>query len=98
MQRLLVISGTEAQGSAVVRALSKTGNYAITVLTRSTTSETAISVSSLPHISLLAGEIYHEPTLPFQVLNLHLSIPTALQLGERPESTGVFISMSSQER
>ena len=63
MRSVLVIGGTGAQGSAVIRVLSKAGNYSITALTRSTSSKAAVSIGSLPNVALVEGNTYHEPTL-----------------------------------
>ncbi len=63
LQSVLVVGGTGAQGSAVVRALPKAGTYEVIAITRSITSTTAITIASLPNVSLIEGNIYHEPTL-----------------------------------
>ena len=63
MRSILVIGGTGAQGSAVIRVLSKAGNYTITALTRSASSKSAVSIGSLPNVALIEADTYHEPTL-----------------------------------
>ncbi|WZH39095.1 NmrA domain-containing protein [Fusarium acuminatum] len=52
---ILVIGGTGAQGSPVVRALSDSGRYNIRVLTRNTQSDHAVKLAELPNVTLLQG-------------------------------------------
>ncbi|KAH7385050.1 hypothetical protein BKA64DRAFT_748520 [Cadophora sp. MPI-SDFR-AT-0126] len=62
-ETVLVIGGTGAQGAAVVKELSLTNNYTIHVLTRTTTSSSALTLSSLPHVTLIAGSPLDETDL-----------------------------------
>lgn len=52
---ILIIGGTGAQGSAVVRFLSSTGSYELKCITRDTASSQAQELASLPHVSLVSG-------------------------------------------
>ncbi|KAL4997390.1 hypothetical protein BDV10DRAFT_201847 [Aspergillus recurvatus] len=52
---ILVIGGTGAQGTPVVKALFSSGRYAVRVLTRNTTSEQAKKLAALPHVTLQQG-------------------------------------------
>ncbi|KAL4899075.1 hypothetical protein BDW74DRAFT_189547 [Aspergillus multicolor] len=52
---ILVIGGTGAQGSPVVKALSATNRYAVRVLTRDPTSPRAKALAALPHVTLHQG-------------------------------------------
>ncbi|KAF9775439.1 hypothetical protein IL306_006454 [Fusarium sp. DS 682] len=52
---ILVIGGTGAQGSPVVKALSETGRYNIRVLTRNTASDKARELAELPNVELMQG-------------------------------------------
>ncbi|KAL4786812.1 NmrA family protein [Aspergillus varians] len=55
-QRLiLVIGGTGAQGSPVVKALSESSRYNVRVLTRNTASEQAKKLAELPNVTLVQG-------------------------------------------
>ncbi|KAK1634954.1 hypothetical protein BDP81DRAFT_396178 [Colletotrichum phormii] len=53
---LLIIGGTGAQGSEIVRVLSKTGRYGIFVLTRDAKSAAALEVARLPNVSMIEGD------------------------------------------
>ncbi|KAL5046583.1 hypothetical protein BDW71DRAFT_207375 [Aspergillus fruticulosus] len=52
---ILVIGGTGAQGTPVVKALSSSGRYDVRVLTRNTISEQAKKLAALPHVTLRQG-------------------------------------------
>src|SRR6266516_2827133 len=52
---ILLIGGTGAQGSAVVRFLSSTGQYEVKCLTRDPTSSQARDLEKCPHVTLVAG-------------------------------------------
>ena len=52
---ILIIGGTGAQGSTVVRFLSATGSYELRCITRDTSSPHAQEISKLPHVSLVSG-------------------------------------------
>lgn len=52
---ILIIGGTGAQGSAVVRFLSSTGHYELKCITRDPTSSQAEELVSFPHVTLTAG-------------------------------------------
>ncbi|KAK0101951.1 hypothetical protein ONS95_001240 [Cadophora gregata] len=62
-ETILVIGGTGAQGAAVVKELSLSNNYTINILTRTTTSPPALSLSSLPNVHLIPGSPLNEPDL-----------------------------------
>ena len=53
---ILIIGGTGAQGSAIVRALSQTGKYELHVLTRNAKSPTAQEVQEIGHVTLIEGD------------------------------------------
>ncbi len=59
----LFVGGTDMQGAAVVRALCSRGSYNVTVLTRKTMSEQAVSLSARRNVSIINGDGYHEPSL-----------------------------------
>ena len=59
---ILVIGGTGAQGSAVVRFLSSTGQYEVKCLTRDPTSSEARDLEKCPRVTLIAGG-YEETVL-----------------------------------
>jgi uncharacterized protein YbjT (DUF2867 family) len=52
---ILIIGGTGAQGSAVVRFLSSTGQYELKCLTRDLTSSWAQDLASVPYVTLISG-------------------------------------------
>lgn len=56
VKTVLVVGGTGAQGSAVVRALAETGHYAIKVLTRQVSSEAAKDLEKIKGVSLIEGD------------------------------------------
>lgn len=53
MKTIVVIGGTGAQGGAVVKYLSSTGQFKLLVLTRSTTSAAAQEIAHLPNVELI---------------------------------------------
>jgi nucleoside-diphosphate-sugar epimerase len=57
MQTVVVIGGTGAQGSAIVKHLSSTDQYEILVLTRSTTSSAARDIADLAHVQLIESKV-----------------------------------------
>jgi uncharacterized protein YbjT (DUF2867 family) len=59
---ILIIGGTGAQGSAVVRFLSATGQYELNCLTHDPTSSQAQELAQVPHVALIAGG-YEETVL-----------------------------------
>ena len=61
--KILVIGGTGAQGNAIVHALSETGKYDISVLTRNTKSAAAQEVAKIPHVTLIEGDSSNADTL-----------------------------------
>ncbi|KAL3472272.1 hypothetical protein BJX99DRAFT_235853 [Aspergillus californicus] len=52
---ILVIGGTGAQGTPVVKALSESGRYDVRLLTRNTSSNQATQLATLPNVTLLQG-------------------------------------------
>ncbi|KAF4611364.1 hypothetical protein G7Y89_g15650 [Cudoniella acicularis] len=62
-QTVLVIGGTGAQGTPVVKALTKDSAYNVRILTRSTTSPSAQALASLPGVTILAGSPFNEASL-----------------------------------
>ncbi|KAH6698307.1 hypothetical protein BKA61DRAFT_709988 [Leptodontidium sp. MPI-SDFR-AT-0119] len=60
---VLVIGGTGAQGSAVVKALAQDGKYEIRAITRSTQSTEAKILADLPNVTLFHGNPYDEADL-----------------------------------
>ncbi|KAF3394185.1 NmrA-like family domain-containing protein 1 [Penicillium rolfsii] len=52
---ILVIGGTGAQGSSVVKALSESGRYSVRLLTRNPASDQARKLAALPNVTLLQG-------------------------------------------
>lgn len=57
MKTILIIGATGAQGGAVVKYLSSTGNYNIVALTRSATSSQATALAALPNVELLLSKV-----------------------------------------
>ena len=55
MNTILIVGAAGAQGSAVVRFLSSTGQYHILALTRNTTSSQAQALASLPNVKLTSN-------------------------------------------
>ncbi|KAL2829488.1 hypothetical protein BDW59DRAFT_170508 [Aspergillus cavernicola] len=55
LKLILVIGGTGAQGSPVVKALSESGRYAVRLLTRNTASDHAKKLAELPNVTLQRG-------------------------------------------
>jgi nucleoside-diphosphate-sugar epimerase len=53
MKTVVVIGGTGAQGSAIVRHLSATDKFKVLALTRSLTSAAARDLAGLPHVELV---------------------------------------------
>lgn len=64
---ILIIGGTGAQGSAVVRFLSSTGKYELKFPTRDLTSSQAQELASVPHVILTAGA--YDDTVLTEALN-----------------------------
>ncbi|KAJ5726106.1 uncharacterized protein N7483_007463 [Penicillium malachiteum] len=52
---ILVIGGTGAQGSSVVKALAASGRYSVRILTRNPSSNQATKLGALPNVTLLQG-------------------------------------------
>ncbi|KID80784.1 NmrA-like family domain-containing protein 1 [Metarhizium brunneum] len=63
MKTALVIGGTGAQGVPVVKALASDSKYAVRVITRNASSKDAIELATIPGVTILEGNTYHEPTL-----------------------------------
>ncbi|CZR68654.1 uncharacterized protein PAC_18553 [Phialocephala subalpina] len=84
---VLIIGGTGAQGNSVVKALVADGKYSCRVLTRSSTSESAKALSSLPGVELFEGDSYHEPTLrqAFSGCTYAFTNTNGFALGEKAE-------------
>jgi uncharacterized protein YbjT (DUF2867 family) len=55
VKSILIIGGTGAQGSAVVRHLSSTNNYELKCITRDPSSSQAQELLSIPHVTVVAG-------------------------------------------
>jgi uncharacterized protein YbjT (DUF2867 family) len=55
-ETILIIGGSGAQGSAIVRVLVQTGHYSIRVLTRSTTSDASKELAGLEGVTLIEGD------------------------------------------
>ncbi|KAJ4474981.1 NmrA family protein [Lentinula aciculospora] len=55
MKEILVIGGTGAQGSMVVKALSQSKHYSVRVLTRNANSSRAQHLAGLPNVTLMEG-------------------------------------------
>ncbi|KAJ5910831.1 uncharacterized protein N7473_000134 [Penicillium subrubescens] len=55
LKSILVIGGTSAQGSSVVKALSESGSYSVRVLTRNSASDQAPKLAARPNVTLLQG-------------------------------------------
>ncbi|KAJ9616440.1 hypothetical protein H2200_000158 [Cladophialophora chaetospira] len=53
MKTIVIVGGTGAQGSAIVKHLSSTGAYKVLALTRSTTSAAAQEIVNLPNVELI---------------------------------------------
>jgi nucleoside-diphosphate-sugar epimerase len=53
MKTIVIIGGSGAQGSAIVKHLSATNEYKILALTRSTTSESARDIGCLQNVELI---------------------------------------------
>ncbi|KAH7312884.1 hypothetical protein BKA65DRAFT_573767 [Rhexocercosporidium sp. MPI-PUGE-AT-0058] len=62
-QRVLVLGGTGAQGAPVVKELTRDSKYVVHVLTRSTTSPSALELASLPNVTLITGSSLNEADL-----------------------------------
>ncbi|KAK4498993.1 hypothetical protein PRZ48_009504 [Zasmidium cellare] len=60
---ILVIGGTGAQGIPVVEALSASQDYSALLLTRNPSSPRALTLASLPHVTLLRGTQDSLPSL-----------------------------------
>ncbi|KAJ5605380.1 hypothetical protein N7510_008161 [Penicillium lagena] len=60
---VLVIGGTGAQGTPVVKALASGSKYSVRVLTRNSSSKEATELAAIPGVTIFEGETYHEPTL-----------------------------------
>ncbi|CAI7662903.1 unnamed protein product [Penicillium pancosmium] len=52
---ILVIGGTGAQGSSVVKALSESGRYSVRILIRDSSSIHATELAALPNVTLFQG-------------------------------------------
>ncbi|KIL88492.1 hypothetical protein FAVG1_08573 [Fusarium avenaceum] len=68
---ILVIGGTGAQGSSVVRALSDSGRYNVRVLTRNTQSDHAVKLAELPNVTLLQGSQDNQKDLHIAFTGVH---------------------------
>ncbi|KAE9363841.1 NmrA family protein [Stipitochalara longipes BDJ] len=86
-QTVLVIGGTGAQGTPVVKELSKTNNYTIHVLTRSPTSPSVLALSSLPNVTIVPGDGYNETTLHSAFKNISIAFVNlnGFAIGEKAE-------------
>jgi len=60
---ILTLGGAGAQIDAVVRVLSSSGTYKITVLTRNVQSTSALALAALPNVSTIEGNCYNENNL-----------------------------------
>jgi uncharacterized protein YbjT (DUF2867 family) len=63
LNTVLVIGGTGAQGIPVVKALASGSTYTVRVLTRDSSSKEAGELATIPRVTIVQGETYHEPTL-----------------------------------
>jgi uncharacterized protein YbjT (DUF2867 family) len=55
MKTRLIIGGTGRQGEAIVRFLSSTNQYHLLILTRNTTSDSALKLAALANVELVAN-------------------------------------------
>jgi hypothetical protein len=55
MKTGLIIGGTGRQGEAIVQFLSSTNQYHFLILTRNTTSDSALKLAALPNVDLVAN-------------------------------------------
>ncbi|KAL6904210.1 hypothetical protein GGI43DRAFT_432821 [Trichoderma evansii] len=60
IKRVVILGGTGAQGSSVVRSLSKAGSFEITVPTRNPSSAGAQAIGALPNVKLLQADYLTE--------------------------------------
>ncbi|PVH81015.1 NAD(P)-binding protein [Cadophora sp. DSE1049] len=86
-ETVLVIGGTGAQGAAVVKELSLSNKYAIHVLTRTTTSASALSLSSLPDVTLIPGSPLNETDLHYSLAGISIVFVNlnGFAIGEKAE-------------
>ncbi|KAF2865425.1 hypothetical protein BDV95DRAFT_554319 [Massariosphaeria phaeospora] len=86
-QTVLVVGGAGAQGIPIVQALSQDPNYAVRVLTRNPASPTALSLLTLPNVSIAPGDASNEADLrsAFQDVDLAFVNTNSFALGIRAE-------------
>ncbi|KAJ8103356.1 hypothetical protein POJ06DRAFT_219618 [Lipomyces tetrasporus] len=84
---ILVIGGTGAQGSAVVKALAQDGKYEVRAITRSTASNEAKALAKLPNVTLFQGNPYNEVDLQkaFKGVRLAFANTNGFAIGEKAE-------------
>ncbi|KAF5694950.1 nitrogen metabolic regulatory protein [Fusarium denticulatum] len=56
MKSVLIVGATGAQGGAILRHLSSTGQYNITAFTRSATSPKAVELAALPNVKIAVSD------------------------------------------
>ncbi|KAH6871534.1 hypothetical protein B0T10DRAFT_417228 [Thelonectria olida] len=84
---VLVIGGTGAQGSAVVKALAQDGKYKIRVMTRSNQSTEAKVLAEIPNVTLFHGNPYDEADLQqaYKGVQLAFANTNGFAIGEKAE-------------
>ncbi|KAH9221445.1 hypothetical protein DL95DRAFT_519429 [Leptodontidium sp. 2 PMI_412] len=86
-QTILVIGGTGAQGAPVVKELTRDSKYAVHVLTRSTTSGSALELASLPNVALIPGSSLKEADLYSALTGIDIAFVNlnGFAIGEKAE-------------
>ncbi|KFA80086.1 hypothetical protein S40288_09814 [Stachybotrys chartarum IBT 40288] len=84
---ILVIGGTGAQGSAVIKALAQGGKYKIRAITRSTQSNEAKALAELPNVTTFQGNPYDEADLQkaYKGVQLAFANTNGFAIGEKAE-------------
>lgn len=63
IEKIVVLGGTGAQGSAVVRALTRDGRYQVRVQTRNPDHQSALELAQLPNVTFHVGHVESEELL-----------------------------------
>ena len=84
---VLILGGAGAQNTVVTKVLSAAGNYAVRVLTRSTSSAHATELGVLPNVDLVEGDCYDEDALQsaFEAVDLCFVNTNGFAIGEKNE-------------
>ncbi|KAF2101698.1 NmrA family protein [Rhizodiscina lignyota] len=86
-QTVLIIGGTGAQGSAVVKALSNSGDFHVKILTRDASTTHAKDLAALPDVSLIEGDPHNEDDLfrAFKGIDATFVNTNGFAIGEKAE-------------